>query len=112
GEGRAAQVSEPPPFADQLCAHVAEVSRASLQEDPHTAEVGLVLESMAVRHGAITRSRIKASRRARTVSFGSPEKMWPARGGRRTWSGEGRGGPQPLGRRARWRRPWSPRRSR
>src|SRR5256886_11989123 len=30
-----------------------------------------------------TRSRIKASRRARTVSFGSPEKMWPARGGRR-----------------------------
>src|SRR5256886_1819458 len=86
GEGRAAQVSEPPPFADQLCAHVAEVSRASLQEDPHTAEVGLVLESMAVRHGAITRSRIKASRRARTVSFGSPEKMWPARGGRRVVS--------------------------
>src|SRR5439155_17043020 len=86
GEGRAAQVREPPPFADQLCAHVAEVPRASLQEDPHPAEVGLVLEPMAVRHGAITRSRIKASRRARTVSFGSPEKIWPGPSGRRIGS--------------------------
>src|SRR5438552_1127359 len=83
GEGCPPQVGEPPPFADQLRAHVAEVPRASLQEDPHPAEVGLILQPMAVRYGTITRSRIRASRRARTVSFGSPEKMWPARAGRR-----------------------------
>src|SRR5207244_9277586 len=60
-----------------------EPARPSLQEHPDPAEMGLVLEHMAVRHGTTTRSRISAARRARTDSFASPEKIRPARGGSR-----------------------------
>src|SRR5437879_9227173 len=83
GEGRAPEIGESSSLADQLRAHVAEPARPSLQEHPDPAEMGLVLEHMAVRHWATTRSRIRASRRARTDSFASPEKIRPARGGSR-----------------------------
>src|SRR3989475_8020630 len=83
GEGRAPEIGEASSSPDELRAHVAEPARPPLQEHPDPAEVGLVLERMAVRHGATTRSRIRASRRARTDSFASPEKIRPARGGSR-----------------------------
>src|SRR5207302_9490670 len=83
GEGRAPEIGESSSFADQLRAHVAEPARPSLQEHPAPAEMGLVLEDMVVRHGATTRSRIRASGRARAGSFACPEKIRPARGGSR-----------------------------
>src|SRR2546421_11855913 len=46
-------------------------------------EMGFVLEDVAVRHGTITRSRIRASSSARTDSRASPENIRPARGGSR-----------------------------
>src|SRR5213594_2292198 len=86
GQGRRPQVREAPAFADQLHAHVSQSLLAVLEEHPHPAEMGLVLEDVAVRHRAITRSAIKASRSCRTVSSGSPEKIRPARGGNFTVS--------------------------
>src|SRR5207302_7258013 len=83
GEGRPPEIGESSSLADQLRAHVAELARPSLQEHPDPAEMGLVFEHMAIRHGVTTRSRIRASRRARTASFASPEKVRPARAGSR-----------------------------
>src|SRR5256885_7457995 len=86
GEGRAPEIGESSSLADQLRAHVAEPAPPSLQEHPRPVEMGLVLEHKAVRHGTTTPSRIRASRRARTDSFASPEKIRPAPGGSRNVS--------------------------
>src|SRR5437899_3313260 len=86
GQRRRPQVREAPAFADQLHAHVSQSLLPVLEEHPHPAEMGLVLEDVAVRHRAITRSASKASRSCRTVSSGSPEKIRPSRGGNFTVS--------------------------
>src|SRR5437899_154223 len=86
GQGRRPQVREAPTFADELHADVSQSLLPVLEEHPHPAEMGLVLEDVAVRHSAITRSAIKASRSFRTASSGSPEKIRPARGGNFTVS--------------------------
>src|SRR5439155_810629 len=86
GQGRAPQIRQPTAFADQLHAHIPESLLPVLEEHPHPAEMGFVLEDVAVRHGTITRSAINASRSFRTVSSGSPEKIRPARAGSLTVS--------------------------
>src|SRR2546426_2053941 len=86
GERRVPQIRDAAPFADQLNADVPKALLPVFEEHPHSMEMGLVLEDMDVRHGEITRSAIRASRSRRTVSFGSPEKIRPARVGSLTVS--------------------------
>src|SRR6266568_316849 len=86
GERRPTQVREPPALADQLHGDIAEALLAVLQEHPDPAEMGLVLEDVAVRHPGITPSARSAANNCRTASLGSPVNILPARGGNFTVS--------------------------
>ena len=56
-------VRNPAALADELDGHVPELAPPHLDEDPHTVEVGLVLEDVARRrHGRTTPSARRALR--------------------------------------------------